>query len=128
MRRYFKATSTPIALSCRVLHFIEEFYKRAHSLVLSDAMLNLLSTHPIGEVSFNARSKYLVKHPLFALVSECDHSGYLATCTAMTGTMYAAHDVIFQADTCAAGLTIMARGPCELEFQGETQYFNLDEK
>ena len=94
MRRYFKATSTPIALSCRVLHFIEEFYKRAHSLVLSDAMLNLLPTHLIAEVNFNAHSKYLVKHPFFALAAECDHSGYFATCTAMTGTMYAAHDVI----------------------------------
>lgn len=119
MRRYFKAMSTPIELSCRILHFVEESQKRTYTLALSPKMINVLSEPLALEVILNARSRYIISHPLFHLLSQYFKPVFVATCTAFEGTVYANNDVVFQADTWAAGLYVMAQGMYYLKCRDE---------
>jgi len=114
LRKYFQAMDTQADLSMRVLHFIHGMFKNQRDSVLDPTVMQLLSPSLAAELIVNARSKYLVIHPLFGMIEELFDVVYIEVCNAFDGAMYAEQEVVFKAGTWSVGLHLLVHGECVL--------------
>ena len=93
-------------------------------MMLDPAVAQLLSDSLTRELTLNARGKYIIIHPLFAMISANFDVIYLTVCAAFSSSMHTTDDVVFKDGTWSAGLYIMARGKYKLISVDAEEHFD----
>lgn len=121
LQRYLKASGAPAELSVRVIRFVLHAQKRHRALVLNPLLRSLLSTALESELTVNHRKRFLMVHPLFALIADTHPQVLFEICGAFKAIAFSERDNVFWAGTWSQQLVITVRGAYMLARSSETR-------